>query len=315
MLDPTNLSPVAFTIPIGDGFAIYWYGILVVVGIAIGTWWASREVEKRGGDQDELYTGLLVAVVSGYIFARLTYVILEVLDGNGAQYESFIDVINLRAGGANILGGFIGATLAVYVYTRWRRLDLRIYADVAGPALLIAQAIGRWGNFINQELYGPPTTLPWGMPISIANRIAPYNDTITYPADTLFHPTFLYESILLLIGFIVLAYLANRYRKDWQAGVLFGIFLIWWGVGRFIVEFFRPDQPQIGSSAVTYSMIAALLLALLGIYVIFYIQGRAPALLPESGRSRRRRRRRNRVTKPKPRRTVAGESAGSENDA
>lgn len=313
MLDPTNLSPIAFTIPIGDGFPIYWYGILVVVGIAVGTFWASREIEKRGGDQDELYSGLLVAVVAGYFFARLTYVILEVLDGNGAQYSTIGEVMNLRAGGANILGGFIGATLAVYLYTRWRGLDLRLYADVAGPALLIAQAIGRWGNFINQELYGPPTTLPWGMPISIGNRIAPYNDTLTYPAETLFHPTFLYESILLLIGFVVLAYLARRYREEWERGVLFGVFLIWWGVGRFIVEFFRPDQPKIGSSAISYSMIAAILLTVVGIYWIFYVQGRAPALLPESGSSRRRRRRRSRVAKPKPRRSV--ESAGSENEA
>lgn len=305
MLDPTNLSPVAFTIPIGDGFAIFWYGILVVVGIAIGTFWASREVEKRGGDQDELYTGLLIAVVAGYIFARLTYVFLEVLDGNGADYASFLDVINLRRGGANILGGFAGATLAVFFYARWRGLNLRIYADVAGPALLIAQAVGRWGNFINQELYGPPTTASWGMPISLANRIAPYNDTVTYPAGTLFHPTFLYESILLLIGFVLLAFWANKYRESWKPGILFGVFLIWWGVGRFVIEFFRPDQPKIGESLVSYSMIAALLIAAVGFYWIQRLQGKAPALF-ESGRSRRRRRRRSRVAKPKPRRSVAG---------
>ena len=144
------------------------------------------------------------------------------------------------------------------------------------------------------------------MPISIGNRIAPYNDTVTYPAETLFHPTFLYESILLIIGFVVLVYLANRFRDTWRPGMLFGVFLMWWGAGRFIIEFFRPDQPKIGDSIVSYSMIASVLIAAAGVYWFLYVQGRVSGL--ESGRARRRRRRRNRVAKPKPRRSVASDN-------
>jgi phosphatidylglycerol:prolipoprotein diacylglycerol transferase len=300
MLDFLNIDPVAFTLPFGEnGFPIYWYGIIVTLGIAVGAWWAGREVERRGGSADELYNGLLIVVIAGYIFARGWYVLQDIIAG--AQYDSFIDVINIRAGGANILGGFLGAALVAVLYLRWRKLDYWIYADVAGPALLIAQAIGRWGNFINQELYGPPTELPWGILIDANQRIAPYTDLAAYPPETRFHPTFLYESLLLLIGFIVLIWLNNRYRDVWKKGTLFGIFMIWWGLGRFIVEFFRPDQPTFGNSPITYSMVISLLFAIAGLILVLDRFDR----LPESPATRRRRRRR--VRKPKPQRSAEPE--------
>ncbi|MFZ0546789.1 MAG: prolipoprotein diacylglyceryl transferase [Candidatus Promineifilaceae bacterium] len=297
MLDFLHVNPVAFTIPIGNGFAIYWYGIIVTLGIAAGAWWAGREIERRGGSADELYNGLLIVVIAGYAFARGWYVLQDVIAGNGANYSNFGDVINIRAGGANILGGFAGAVIVAFLYLRWRKLDYWIYADVAGPALLIAQAIGRWGNFINQELYGPPTSMPWGILIEAKNRIAPYNDLTVYPEDVRFHPTFLYESILLLIGFFVLRWLSNRYREEWKKGTLFGVFLMWWGVGRFFVEFFRPDQPAIGDGPITYSMLISLIFAVVGLYLVLSRMDK----LPESPAAQRRRRRR--VRKPRPERS------------
>lgn len=299
MLDWIQIDRIAFTIPIGDGFPIFWYGILVTVGIALGTWWASREIERRNQDVDELFNGLILVVFVGYIAARLTYVLLDVLDGQGHLYTSFIDVINIRAGGVNILGGFVGAALAGLLYVRWRRLNFWHYADVAGPALLVAQAIGRWGNFINQELYGPPTDLPWGITINAPYRIPPYTDLSQYPVETTrFHPTFLYESIWLFLGFALLVWLNNRYREEWRSGTLFGAFLIWWGGGRAWIEFFRPDQPTIGDTFITYSMITAVLLAITGVLVILARHDRLP--LPDWLSGRRRRRRRRRI-KPKPR--------------
>jgi phosphatidylglycerol:prolipoprotein diacylglycerol transferase len=302
MLDFLDIDPVAFTIPIGDGFDIFWYGIIVTLGIAVGAWWAGREIERRGGDSDELYNGLLIVVIAGYAFARGWYVVQDIIAGNGASYQSLWDVINIRAGGANILGGFAGAALVAAWYLRWRKLDFWNYADVAGPALLIAQAIGRWGNFINQELYGPPTELPWGILIDASNRISPYGDLSTYPPETRFHPTFLYESILLFIGFIVLVYLNNRFRDTWKKGTLFGAFMIWWGVGRFIVEWFRPDQPTFGDSPITYSMIISLAFAVAGLILVLDRFDK----LPESAAAQRRRRRR--VRKPKPQRTPEAET-------
>jgi len=295
MLDGINIDPVAFTIPIGNGFDIHWYGIIVTLGIAIGVVWAGREVKRRGGNVDDFYNGLILVILSGFVFARLWYVLQEIIAGRGGQYTSFGELINIRAGGLNILGGFIGAAVVAYIYVRLKGLDFWLYADVAGPALLIAQSFGRWGNFINQELYGPPTDLPWGLLIDAQHRIAPYNDLATYPADTRFHPTFLYESLWLLAGFLLLVFLNSRYRDKWNSGTIFGGFMIWWGVGRAWVEFFRPDQPKFGDSVISYSMVLSLLLAAAGVLVILYRYDK----LPIGDKARRRRKR---IYKPKPKR-------------
>lgn len=294
MFDALQINRVAFTIPIGDGFPVYWYGIIITVGIAIGAWWGGREIERRKQNIDEFYNGLILVVFAGYIFARLTYVLLDVFAGRGALYTSIGDVFNIRAGGVNILGGFIGAVGLGIWYLRWRRLKVWHYADVAGPALLIAQSLGRWGNFINQELYGPPTTLPWGIHIDAPYRLSQYADLTKYPLETRFHPTFLYESLWLLLGFILLTWLNGRYRSQWRPGTLFGLFLIWWGGGRTWIEFFRPDQPTIGSSFVTYSMAAAFLLAVTGVLLLLWRYGKIS--MPK------RRDKRRQKTKPKPRR-------------
>ncbi len=305
-----NIDPVAFRIPVpaflqeqlGTEFGIYWYGIIVTLGIAIGAFWGGREIEKRKQDFDQYYNGLILAVFSGYFFARLTYVLLDMIQGNGARYISLGDVVNPRSGGLNILGGFIGAAVVCLIFTRWQKLRFWHYADVAGGALLIAQAIGRWGNAINQELYGPPTTLPWGVLIEPIHRLPEF---AALPPETRFHPTFLYESIALLIGFLLFAlWLNGRNRDSWKPGTLFGIFLVWWGGNRAWIEFFRPDQVSIGNTPITYSMIAAVLLALVGGYILLYLYGK----LPESAVMRRRRRRR--LLKPKPRREE--ESVSSE---
>lgn len=293
MLDGINIDPIAFTIPIGEGFPIYWYGIIVTLGIAIGVFWAAREIAKRNQNVDEFFNGLIIVIFSGYFFARLTYVLLEVLGGRGDQFGSFLDVINIRSGGINILGGFIGAAVVGWLYIRSRRLNFWHYADVAGPALLIAQGIGRWGNFINQELYGPPTTRPWGILIDAPYRLPKYADLTQFPLDTRFHPTFLYESFWLILGFFVLVALNSKYRDKWKPGTLFGVFLVWWGAGRAFLEFFRPDQPTIGNSVITYSFLLALGLAIMGVWIVLSRNDRAPQIFG---------RRRQRVLKPKPRR-------------
>ena len=289
MFDGIQIDPIAFTIPIGGGFPIYWYGILVTLGIAIGVWWGAREANKRGLNVDEFFNALIIVVLAGYLFARLGYVLLEVIAGRGDQFTSFIDVINIRQGGINILAGFVGAAVVAWLYMRWRRLPFWQYADIAGPTLLIAQGIGRWGNFVNQELYGPPTTLPWGITIDAAHRLTQFSDLTKYPLETRFHPTWMYESIWLILGFIVLVLVNNRTRGAWKPGALFGLFLVWWGAGRAVLEFLRPDQPTIGSSPITYSMVLSATLAAIGLYLFLSKTSRPKA-------------RRNRVAKPKPQR-------------
>ncbi|MCA9916372.1 MAG: prolipoprotein diacylglyceryl transferase [Anaerolineales bacterium] len=306
MFDGINISRVAFEIPLpqflqnwfpslGASLAIYWYGIIIVIGIALGAWWAARELQKRQlGVKaiDEFYNGLIIVVIAGYLFARLTYVVLDIMDG--AQYSSFGQVFNFRAGGVNILGGFVGAVLVAWFYIVWRHLKFWHYADVAGPALLLAQAIGRWGNFINKELYGPPTgSSSWGLLIDAPYRISKYADLTVYPPETRFHPTFLYESIALFVGFLLLVWLNGRYRDQWEPGTLFGLFLLWWGGNRTWIEFFRPDQTTIGNSFLTYSMVVAFGIALFGLWLTLKKMNRLPEALATK---------RKRPVKPKPRR-------------
>lgn len=300
MLDQIQIDRIAFEIPIplflqerfglGPTFAIFWYGIIIVIGIALGAWWAARELKKRNQPQrviDEFYNGLILVVFAGYFFARLTYVALDMI--GGGQYDSFLDIVNVRAGGVNILGGFVGALLIGVFYVKWRRLPFWQYADVAGPAILLAQAIGRWGNFINQELYGPPTDLPWGILIEAPYRLPEY---VALGPETRFHPTFLYESIALFVGFLLLHFLNNRYRQVWQSGTLFGLFLIWWGGNRAWIELFRPDQTTVGETFITYSMLMALGMALVGVYIALARNKKLPQRMSK----------RKRPAKPKPKR-------------
>ena len=271
-LDNLNIDPIAFTIPIGEnGFPIYWYGIIITAGIIIGSIWGAREIGKRGEDPDELYNGLILVVLAGYFFARIGYVVLDIM--GGAQYSGIGEWLNIRQGGVNILTGFIGAVVVGWLFLTFRNLKLWHFADVTGPILLLAQGIGRWANFINQELYGQPTGSNWGILIDPRNRLSQYADLSLYPADTRFHPTFLYESVWLILGFIVLTMLNRANRDKWPAGVLFGIFLIWWGLGRVVIEFFRPDQ-TIFIEPITWSMVLAALIALAGVFVILNRTGR-----------------------------------------
>lgn len=290
MFEGLTIDPVAFSLPFGEnGFPVYWYGILITLGILLGSLWGAREVSKRGQSVDEFFNGLIIAVLSGYLFARITYVVLDMAAGNGARYDSAIDILNIRSGGANILGGFLGAGLITWLYVAIRRLDVGEYADAVGPTLLLAQGIGRWGNFINQELYGPPTTAAWGIPIEQRYRLSQFQGE---PAETLFHPTFLYESIWLILGFIILAALTPRFRE--RKGAIFGMFAIWWGLGRAVLELagMRPDQAMIGEGPVTYSSIIAIGLILFGIYLLLRSLGRIGS--SSSGG------RKSRPSKPKP---------------
>ena len=304
-------DPIAFSVPYpqliawmqGEGFAwgslpIFWYGILIAVGIGLGAFVAGREIERRGYSSDDYYNGLLITVIAGYLIARLGFVIQDSLSGRGS-YETVWDIINIRAGGVNILWGFAGAVFVGFWFARRNRLSVWDYADVAGLTILLAQGIGRWGNFINQELYGPPTNSGWGLLIDTVYRIAPYNDLATYPETTRFHPTFLYESVALLLGFALLMFINYRYRETLKPGVLFGIFLIWWGGHRAWLEFFRPDQPNIGNTPLTYSMLLAVAIALGGVYVLLRVTGR----ISSGETSTRSQLSQGRVRKPKRQRT------------
>ena len=218
------------------------YGLVIAVGALLAIMLLVRRYEDRGGDPSIAEQAGLLALAGGFLGARIGYVIPRFLH-DGAHGSAFIDrpldIFAIWQGGLAFFGGLVGGALAVILYVRWRRADLPTLADALAPALPLAQAIGRWGNYFNQELFGRPTDLPWALRVDpIPSRTAE-----RFPGATTFHPTFLYESLwnLALVGVIVLID-----RKRWlkRRGSLIFVYLIGYGIGRGWIEALRVDTVE-----------------------------------------------------------------------
>jgi phosphatidylglycerol:prolipoprotein diacylglycerol transferase len=236
------VDPIIFQI---GPLALRWYGLLMMAAILIGAQIASHEVTRRGQNSDDFWDMLIWVLIPGFLGARLYYVFIQSPRGEGGlgyYLSNPLEIFKVWSGGIHIFGGFILGGLALWLFTRIRHLPALIYLDAIALALPLAQAIGRWGNFINQELYGPPTTLPWGLRIDPQHRIPPYNDLSTYPESTRFHPLFLYESLWNFIGFGLLFWISRRFKHQLRDGDLLLLYLIWYPLGRFFIEFLRTDS-------------------------------------------------------------------------
>lgn len=282
----------------GNPIELFWYGVLASVGIFLGAWYASKHVQREGENPDMVWDALLWVLIPALLGARLWYV-GQVLGGGGAAAQYYLDnpaqILNFRAGGMNIFGGIVFGLAAVIIYTRLAKVDGWLLADASLMGALIGQAIGRMGNWINQELYGPPTNLPWGIAIPEEARIFPWTDLTTYPLETTrFHPTFFYEALWLLLTFGVLFYIHRRYQDRLVRGALTGGYLVLAGVGRFWIEFFRPDQPRIPLNPpydnISFGRLFALLYILLGALVLLdrYDYIRIPGLKRPGGPVKRK---------------------------
>lgn len=259
------IDPVIFTIRLfGLELPLRWYGVIVMAGVIVGSLIVEREIRRRGENGDRIWDALIWVLPIGIIGARLWFVMNAILGGNRFYIENPASIIRIWEGGLHIFGGFLFGAAALLYYLRQNKLDPWLFLDSAGPAMLIGQGIGRIANFINQELYGPPTTLPWGIPISADHRL-PQFPVSQYPVDTTrFHPTFAYEMLWNFAAAGLLLWLSRRYEKDLKPGTLFAGWLIFAGIGRVIIEFFRPDQPKIPELGISYSSIFAALMAIAG---------------------------------------------------
>jgi phosphatidylglycerol:prolipoprotein diacylglycerol transferase len=257
------IDPVIFTIRIGNlQFPLRWYGVIVMIGVVVGSLIVERELKRRGENGDRIWDALIWVLPAGILGARLWYVINATIGGNNYYVQNPIQIINIPQGGLHIFGGFLIGGLALLYYLRQNKLDPWLFLDSAGPAMLIGQAIGRIANFINQELYGPPTTLPWGIPISAEHRLPQF---VNLPDSTRFHPTFAYEMIWNIATASLLLWLSRRYEKQLKPGTIFAGWLIAAGLGRTWIEiFFRPDQPKIAGTGISYSAIISALMAIAG---------------------------------------------------
>lgn len=219
--------------------SVAWYGIIIVFAALVAAYVAEHEAKRRGDNPDHVWNAFFLCLLFGIVGARL-YHVIDKLD----YYMRYpLEIFNTRAGGLGIIGAVIGGAFGLWIYTRYAKLSFLHWADIAIPGLLLAQAIGRWGNFVNQELYGKPTDLPWGIYIDPAHRLPRYADFER------FHPTFLYESLWNLAGFILVMVLVRKYASWLMEGDVFLLYGIYYGVGRFLVEFQRPDAWMMGPLA------------------------------------------------------------------
>lgn len=261
------IDPIIFTIELGNFHLDFrWYGVLVVLGVMAGAWIAEKEMVRRGGKSEWVWDALLWVLPAAIIGARAWYVLTDILGGGRTFIASPGRIIRITEGGLHIYGAILFGGLAAYIFARRSKVDIWLLLDSVGPSLLIGQAVARPANFINQELYGPVTSLSWGLKINEANRIPPFNDMGTYPEDTTrFHPTFAYEMLWNFLAAGLILWLVRRYKDKIKPGTAFASWLALAGIGRVIIESFRPDQPRIPGTLLSYSRLIAGLMALAGL--------------------------------------------------
>ena len=202
------MQPDPVLIRIGP-IAIYWYGVLIVSGAVLAAYIASRLSSRNGHDPEISWNLLLVVLFTGVIGARIYHII------SSWDYYRMNpgEMFGLQMSGFGIYGAVLGGLVGLWGFAKYYKLRFLEWSDYVAPGLLLAQAIGRWGNFFNKELFGPPTDLPWGIYIPPENRVAP-GLPAEYANFEYFHPTFFYESSLNFIGFLVLLYLARNWRRN-----------------------------------------------------------------------------------------------------
>ncbi|HXG25846.1 MAG TPA: prolipoprotein diacylglyceryl transferase [Candidatus Binatia bacterium] len=272
-------TPDAVALQIGP-FSLYWYGIAYAVGLAGAYLVMVRMAQRLRQNPGIIGNGLIIVAVAALIGGRLYHVI----DQWHLYASDPIRIVLPPYSGLGIFGGFITGAIAVIVLTRYHKVSFWRWADIVAPGIFVMQAAGRVGNFFNQELYGPPTDLPWGIAIDCEHRVIEYPCS-TFPlAETHFHPLFLYESLSGLLGAVVLLWLATRPRPWLRVGDLAGIMLIWIGGVRFLVEFLRIGNWRIGD--IPTAQIFGAAFVLVGIGILVYRRAvRAPALVPPPGES------------------------------
>jgi phosphatidylglycerol:prolipoprotein diacylglycerol transferase len=237
VLAAITVTPDPIAIQLGP-IPVYWYGVCYAVGLALAYLVITREARRRGLDARLVDNGIIIVGVAALIGGRLYHVI----DQWQLYKDDPLKIVMPPYTGLGVYGGILTGVIAAIVITRlWKQSFLR-WADVIAPGLFVMQAVGRWGNFFNQELYGPPTNLPWGIAIDCQHRVVEYTCT-AYPFETtFFQPLFLYESISGIVGAITLLWIARRWGARMRPGDLFLVFLVWYAIVRLVLETLRTGN-------------------------------------------------------------------------
>ena len=274
---------VQFTV-LGFSFTLRYYGMILMTGAVTATFLASRLLKSDRKNPDIAWDGLIWVLGFGVLGARLYHIltpsISTVDQGKDVAYflfENPLEIINIPAGGLGIPGAIVGGVFGAYLFARRRKLSFGPLIDAAAPGLALAQAIGRWGNLVNQELYGRPTTAPWGIPIDPRNRLTGFE------SFERFEPLFLYESILNFINFLILMWFWRNKRDRLKDGDIFLIYLVLYPLQRFLLEFLRLDYVEFVLGTNLNQLLA--LGVALAAGIALYVRNRPS---PEKERRRRR---------------------------
>ncbi|WP_084626868.1 prolipoprotein diacylglyceryl transferase [Pseudoclavibacter soli] len=257
-------SPDISSFSIGS-VTIHFYGLIIAVGIILAAALTGVRLQRRGADGWLVLDVALWAVPLGILGGRLYHVFTHPGDYFYAGANP-LAILYVWEGGLAIFGAIVLGAFGAWVGSHLSGLRFGALLDAAAPGVLLAQALGRWGNYFNNELFGQPTDLPWGIKIPTTNSAFP----VGLPADTLFHPAFLYESLWDLLGVFVLIWAGHKLRLQW--GRLFGLYLVWYGIGRFFIEAIRLD-PSLVFLGSRVNQLTAVIIVAVGILVIA-IRGR-----------------------------------------
>ena len=262
--------------PLGPLF-IRFYGIILMLGAVSGAWLATREAKRRGHEPEIVWDLLTYLLIGGILGARLWH-ILTPPPSSGITASWYLthplDALAIWKGGLGIPGAVIGGVIVLFSYTRNHKLNFAEWTDIAAPGLALGQAIGRWGNFFNQELYGAPTNLPWRIFIDPAHRLSGYLDVEYY------HPLFLYESIWNLGNMFLLLWISRRYANRLKNGDIFLLYLVIYPLGRLLLDFLRLDASMVAGININQTIMAVV--AVCASTALFLRHRRNAAALRES---------------------------------
>ena len=247
---PSPPSPVIFEV---GPIALSYHGLLIALGIAVGTWLTARELARRGYDGALALGSLFLVVPLGFVGARLYHVLTEY---HRYTRNPFPKVLEGWEGGLGIYGAVAGGFLGLLLFSWYRGISPLAFADAAAPGLVLGQAIGRWGNYFNQELFGRPSDLPWAIGIAPENRPTEFADA------TSFHPTFLYEAMWDVLVCLALLWVARRFSERLKDGDVFVLYVSLYSVGRFLIETLRIDAAFVVGSSIRGNLFVSGMLAL-----------------------------------------------------
>jgi phosphatidylglycerol:prolipoprotein diacylglycerol transferase len=262
-------------------FKIYFYGIIIMSGVIAGAYLAYKRAARYGENPERVWDIVTWVVIAGVIGARIWHILTPSpsLQAQGITTLFYLthplDAIDIRNGGLGIVGAVAGGALALFFYLRRNRASFLTWVDIIAPGLILAQAIGRWGNFVNQELYGAPTNLPWALFVDPLHRLPQYADVAYY------HPTFLYECLLNLIGMGLLIWISNRYFEKLKPGDIFLVYLIYYSIVRILMEMLRLDSSTVAGLNANQAFMVVVALASVVVLVVRHLRKTTPNEIQE----------------------------------